>query len=174
MWGRGRCWLNPTKDRMPWGVAHMHGAVVDGCAGLEMAQTNSQEQICFAFMNTSPSGITCSCHSCALFSLLFFSSWFPEWRSHCQWRCLSGESSAPCPSPVVLRGIGLVWDQHSTALPPGLAGVCYPATEQLWCSWKGLGLMGESWQLHCHPSLKRRLVPPARISPKSVCRWPVP
>lgn len=137
--------------------------------------TNSQEQICFSFMNTSPSGITCRCHSCALFSLLFFSSWFPEWRSHCQWRCLSGESSAPCPSPVVLRGIGLVWGQHSAALHPGLTGVCYPATEQLWCSWKGLGLMGgESWQLHCHASLKRRLVPPARTCPKSVCRWPVP
>lgn len=61
----------------------------------------------------------------------FFSSWFPEWRSHSQWRCLSGESSAPCSGPVVLRRIGWVWGQHSTALPPGLTGLCYPAPEKL-------------------------------------------
>ncbi|NXP39752.1 CLCB protein, partial [Leiothrix lutea] len=42
----------------------------------------------------------------------------------------------PFAGPGLLREIGWVWGQHSATLPPALTGICYPAAEQLRCSWK--------------------------------------
>ena len=96
----------------------MYESVVDRCVGLEMAHLHPQGTGLFLSHEPQLLWDHFSCHSCV--SLPYFSSWFPEWRSHCQWRCFSGESSGPCFGPVVPRRIRWVWGQHATALPLGL------------------------------------------------------
>lgn len=153
------------------GLARLCRAIVGGCAGLETAQPHPPGTNLLYFPST-PTPLGSPAAAIVVFLLLssFFSSWFPEWRSHCQWGCLSGESSAPCPGPWVPSRMGWVRGQQTVALPPGLTGICHPASEQLWCSWKGLGLRQAVLAAPSHPSLKRRWVPPGMTCTKSAYR----